>query len=233
MVYRKLLTLVFLLTFNSCQKERSKKHISEKKTIDTYYPDGSIKFRFYEKNNIPVDSFFSYYRNGVLSSKGFFRDGELEGRSLSFYENGILKNTVNYQEGELYGEALFYSIDGVLEEYSVYWNDSSKGYSREYDTTGLVIRDDGPAICHMKTDIKEDSFVFKMPYARPPSTDTKIEAKLFFKGKKIENKLVDLSGEIGVLKTDNKVDSIVFIAEIMSLPAYNVFKSDTIIHAGF
>ena len=50
----------------------------------------------------------TYFENGVVSSRKYFKNNVQEGRSLQFYDDGSLKSMAEYKDGVMVGEETLY-----------------------------------------------------------------------------------------------------------------------------
>ncbi len=61
-----------------------------------------------------------YYKNGNMSSRGFFVNGKLEGTYKTWYESGARKSETQYKNGVLHGLYINWFESGMLKNFAVY-----------------------------------------------------------------------------------------------------------------
>lgn len=85
------------------------------------YENGSIHFQYSRYLSEAGDRwirhgpFFAYHENGVIASKGSYRDGVEDGQWEDFHSNGQLAAKGNYENGQKAGEWHYWKADGSPE----------------------------------------------------------------------------------------------------------------------
>jgi len=107
-----------------------------------YYKSGKI---WYINNNVPEDNVsvpdgesLSYYENGELKEKSFWKMGRRHGKTILFYENGNTKESGNYVEFKRDSLQLFYYENGELEEKSFWTMGKRNGKYKSYYKNGNI-----------------------------------------------------------------------------------------------
>ena len=135
---KKILTLLFIITMISCDRETlvediiSRHDDGNKKETFVYRvnDDGSkTKVRetwYYMEGMKHLDGpivddkrngiFKTYYKSGVLMSEGTFVDGIREGKATIYRENGNIHYEGQYKNGKECGIWRFYDEDGTLQK---------------------------------------------------------------------------------------------------------------------
>lgn len=135
---KKILTLLFIITMISCDRETlvediiSRHEDGNKKETFVYRvnDDGSkTKVRetwYYMEGMRHLDGpivddkrngiFKTYYKSGVLMSEGTFVDGIREGKATIYRENGNIHYEGQYKNGKECGIWRFYDEDGTLQK---------------------------------------------------------------------------------------------------------------------
>lgn len=135
---KKILTLLFIITMISCDRETlvediiSRHEDGNKKETFVYRvnDDGSkTKVRetwYYMEGMKHLDGpivddkrngiFKTYYKSGVLMSEGTFVDGIREGKATIYRENGNIHYEGQYKDGKECGIWRFYDEDGTLQK---------------------------------------------------------------------------------------------------------------------
>ena len=105
-----------------------------------YYKSGKI---WYIDNNVPEDNvsvsdgeYLSYYENGELNEKSFWKMGRRHGKTILFYENGNTKESGNYIEFKRDSLHLFYYENGELNEKSFWTMGKRNGKFIKYYDNG-------------------------------------------------------------------------------------------------
>jgi hypothetical protein len=90
----------------SCSNDFEKK--------EEYYPNGSLKSSFGQKNNVLHGEYISYFPDGTVASKMNYENGILEGEKKIYHKNGKLEEVTYWKNGELNGVAKVYTEEGNL-----------------------------------------------------------------------------------------------------------------------
>jgi len=105
MKFNKLIALIILLTFASCNTRLKRRIIIDNTTVegdispDTVY-NGRIRFYDTATNNLVIDA--------------NYRKGKLEGKSIEYYLNGKIKNVAYYNNNKTLGTVTYYDSSGKL-----------------------------------------------------------------------------------------------------------------------
>jgi antitoxin component YwqK of YwqJK toxin-antitoxin module len=86
---------------------------------EIFYESGEIHYRYSrylsgdQSSWIRNGLFRSYYRNGKLSSEGFYEDGREQGVWKDFHENGRLAAEGQFESGKEVGIWRYWNADGT------------------------------------------------------------------------------------------------------------------------
>lgn len=134
----KLLWIVFLLNIASvgfCQNLRQVKDYYDKERIH-------IKQLYHVKQNskktLLEGEFTSFYQNGNVQIKGFYRNNQPEQEWSYFYESGKLRSKGSYQEGKKKDKWLFYYENQNLQSEGFFENDQKQGKWLNYYENGKL-----------------------------------------------------------------------------------------------
>ena len=104
--------------------------------ITTYYDNGSIKIRAYYKDNQVDGLYKEYYENGQIASQFTIRCGKMDGQRFEWYENGNLWLKCRYEKGLKEGIAEEYYENGNLWKRILYIHGVRDGLYQEWDVNG-------------------------------------------------------------------------------------------------
>lgn len=151
----KLLILIAIISFFSCNNENVQKEYFENGNIKYegqtnkkeqkigihkwYYPTGKIKIISYYENGLQSDTTKSFFSNGQLDYIGFFYKNKKHGISKSFFENGQLSAVENYSDGVLDGERKSYFENGEIKMFSISDMGESTYYEEFDSASGEII----------------------------------------------------------------------------------------------
>ncbi|MDA8670511.1 hypothetical protein N9L60_06095 [Flavobacteriales bacterium] len=74
----------------------------------SYYENGEIKEKGYYKNGEKNGVFFSYTKTGKILNEILYVDGLIEGESKEYYESGQLKEKISYEKGRKNSKTTYY-----------------------------------------------------------------------------------------------------------------------------
>ena len=80
----------------------------------------------------------SFHKNGQLSKRENYKDGELDGLVEEFYENGQLNQRENYKDGELDGPWEWFYENGELMTRATFINGKKEGLVEGFHTNGQL-----------------------------------------------------------------------------------------------
>ena len=131
-----ILFFIAILFFSGCF-DKSKRNYKQK-----YYSSGKLKsYGYYIQDSIPVDTLFTLYEDGRISSKEIYDSTGNAIKSLSYFENGIVSEEINYINGLANGFAYAFSETGKIEKKLFYVNDNKVGDAFFYsDYTNSIDR---------------------------------------------------------------------------------------------
>ena len=114
--------------------------LTEKKI---FYQDGKIDF--VETLHVHKTEGYSkeYFRNGVLASKIFFKNGFSQGRSCYWDTLGNLETVSHHLHGKLFGDSYDFYPDGKLESYRCLDYEEHTRYLVKYDVNGKIKKEEG------------------------------------------------------------------------------------------
>lgn len=79
-----------------------------------WYPDGTLRYRAYWKNDLGHGRWEYFHPNGRLRSESFYISDIAQGIYRSYYDNGQLESDGNYLNGKKNGVELIYDRSGGL-----------------------------------------------------------------------------------------------------------------------
>lgn len=98
-----------------------------------------VKAKRSYQNGIMNGEITVYYKNGQISKRGQYKDGEYHGKWIGWFKNGTKSFEVNHDEGLLDGAYITYHENGKMKEKGIY-NESQKTGKWEYfDNAGNLI----------------------------------------------------------------------------------------------
>ena len=86
-----------------------------------HYKNGNVKYEYVQYANQLV-CITSYYENGQVSERGYYKRGERHGWFQDFSENGTKKTTAFYLNDKKDGLWTFYDETGKIKEYVFFEN---------------------------------------------------------------------------------------------------------------
>jgi hypothetical protein len=106
--------ILILLSLGSCN--------THKQEIIYYNNDGSnIKsIHTYNKNHLKDGNEIFYFPNGIISAKGFYKDGKKHGLFYEYYNTGKLAARLNFQNDLLIGESILFGKENNISEIQYY-----------------------------------------------------------------------------------------------------------------
>ena len=93
--------------------------------------------------------YYEYIVNGVVNTKGDYKNGNKEGYWVTYYPNGKLKEECNYDNRNYEGKYKTYYSSGKLESEGNYRNNLKNGYWVNYFEDGRISEE-----CNYKNDYK-------------------------------------------------------------------------------
>lgn len=105
--------------------------------VKLYYPNGNLKSDTTFFKNVKNGPVVIYFENGLLATKGSFKDDERD-KEWRFYDEktGKLIAIENYDAGLLEGEQYYYYPDGTLKLQGSYSANKRVGFWQMYDEKG-------------------------------------------------------------------------------------------------
>lgn len=79
-----------------------------------WYPDGTLRYKAYWKNNLGHGKWEYFHPNGQLRSESFYLEDIGQGIERSYFNNGQLQSDATYANGKKIGEELIYDVNGTL-----------------------------------------------------------------------------------------------------------------------
>ncbi len=112
---------------------------TKKKFKRDYYPSGEIKsYGFYIRDSMPVDTIFTFFKNGQMSSLEIYNGIGNAVKSVSYFDNGKLHKIINYENGLANGFFNTYDSGGKIINKIFYYNDKRIGDSYFYEKNNLT-----------------------------------------------------------------------------------------------
>ena len=85
--------------------------INDKPTKEIYYPDGTIRYQLWKKNDKQhrdndMPAYISYYKNGTISYQSWWKNGNRHRTNdlpawISYYSNGSIESQHWYENGNI------------------------------------------------------------------------------------------------------------------------------------
>jgi hypothetical protein len=223
---RKLLAFIFFLSCISCNVNKSDKRETKKigdfnvyanfiddTTIegvaDFYGPDKILTERRSYTQGIKHGICYSYYPNGVVHEKIFYKYDTKSGYHEVYDSTGQLDYKDYFLEGKQIGPIINYTSGGKIKDYYFVNFEGDTQYYAEYDSTGKVMKTEGELIHITVTDVLTNStkklnlFIYT---PNPPELGFSYSLELMDKSGK-------LSGTPIPLDTGN-----VYVEKILPLP---------------
>lgn len=104
------LRIIFIATLLlfSCEADNVNK--------ETYFDNGQMREKYsVDLNGLKDGEFLSFYDNGQIEYKAFYKKGKKNGVVYKYYPDGELAFKMNFVEDLQHGETYYYSKDGILE----------------------------------------------------------------------------------------------------------------------
>lgn len=79
-----------------------------------WYPDGTLRYRAYWKEDLGNGKWEYFHPNGQLRSESFYINDIAQGIYKSYFENGHLQAAATYLNGNKHGPEYIYDSNGVL-----------------------------------------------------------------------------------------------------------------------
>ncbi|WP_088653435.1 toxin-antitoxin system YwqK family antitoxin [Geofilum rhodophaeum] len=113
-------------------------NVSCSKTKKEYFDDGSLKYLYHIKDDIPHGEFKSFFASGELESIGILRNGVKVGEWIWYHESGNVQNRSFYKEGKLNGDYIDFYPNGSKKLAGFMVNNLRDGEFREYYNNGIA-----------------------------------------------------------------------------------------------
>ena len=113
--------------------QRESTWLTYHKGVKSHLPESSTTYR----NGLKHGLFLKMDDRGNITEKGFYVNGNLEGR-VYMYERGRIKEETDYKNGKIDGERKRYYSNLQLQEAGTFKNGKRDGYARWYDQDGNV-----------------------------------------------------------------------------------------------
>ncbi|MFT3702998.1 MAG: hypothetical protein QM802_11545 [Agriterribacter sp.] len=141
----KIFHLIFISFLFSCTGGSS---TIEKNNVQvSYYPSGKVK------SKIAIDEFGrrnglgeEFFENGKIKKRYENKNDTLNGRFTEFFESGKQKSNGAFYKGVAIGPIYYYSENGGLRLYNEYDVAQDVYYVKKYDSSGLLIKEEGVSI---------------------------------------------------------------------------------------
>ncbi len=106
-----------------------------------YHANGIISEKGFYKNGLPDGLYATYYDNGSLKECFMYQNGMRHGSCLSYYKSGQLKSQTIYNKGYIAGEYISYHENGQINEKYTSYNGQKQGdYTQYYSNAQLKTR---------------------------------------------------------------------------------------------
>jgi len=93
--------------------------------VKDYYKEGQLQMTGTYLNDslkIRTGLFVKYFKNGSISSKFSYEDGEINGKSIGYYESGPLNSSIDIVKGKKHGKLITYWENGIQKRDDSYHN---------------------------------------------------------------------------------------------------------------
>jgi hypothetical protein len=151
--------LISALLLVACQQNRRRDRIQIQ---ESYYRDGSIKSEVPLKNDTIHGVVKNYYPSGKLQSRVYYSVGE-KTKSLWYYETGEVYRETPYKKGKIHSIQKYYYRDKTLQAEVPYENGEPVEGTREYTTSGTLVKDKYPTIEFQQTnDFENDRILLRI-----------------------------------------------------------------------
>jgi len=120
----------------------------QKQGVWLVYDDAYLYYMANYKNDTLNGPFEVYwFHNGVVSEKGYFLNGMLEGPFMSFWENGQIRSIAFYNEGLLNGLTSSFDKNGRIKSHFRYINNVvDDTYNEQIVDHNVILDSEGKAI---------------------------------------------------------------------------------------
>ena len=152
-------------------------------TIQTFYPDGTVKTRISYDKDIKEGPATMFYSNGNKHLEMFYRNGKRVGESKKYYKSGALYAVTPFDNNKITGIRTTYYDNGQLKAKAPYYKSMNGLGLVEYTLDGSVV-DDRPII------IKKDTY---LDHAILKFTISNCYKEAFYTGKLVNGKYLDPS----------------------------------------
>jgi len=87
--------------------------------VNWYYNNGNLSEKYKFIYNNLIDTSYSYYRSGKLSSIKIYSEGEII-KEIRYYKNQQIYSIANFENGKFYGYDKLYYKNGNLKKENIY-----------------------------------------------------------------------------------------------------------------
>lgn len=127
---RLVIFIMVLVLAQSCNKQRE---------VRVYNDAGHLEEKYYiDKDSVRNGPYESYYDNGQLQEKAFYRNGLLDGERVLYFENGQSEIVEHYLEGRMHGPYEVYYASGAPLLKQVFDRDTLRGESLRFYENGQL-----------------------------------------------------------------------------------------------
>ncbi len=121
------------------QMERTVEFIDKDTRIfEDFYGDNKRSERYTIKNDLMTDSAFTYYRNGSVKTRVFYKDGKKDGKYFEYYPNGTLQDSYSFTAGVEDGKYIGYHPNGVIADEFEIVKGKINGVKKRYHDNGKL-----------------------------------------------------------------------------------------------
>lgn len=147
---RTIFLLFLVLLASACMQQATDKDEKDKKDKGSYvkrnyYDDGSLMSEIPMQDGQIQGTVKNYYANGRLHSKAIYSEGA-KTKTIWYYESGEVYRVTPYKNGKMHGIRKFYNRDQSLRAEVPYENGYPVEGTREYTTSGTIVKKGYPTI---------------------------------------------------------------------------------------
>jgi hypothetical protein len=144
---RNIALLLLALLASACMQQNAGKNEKNKDSYvkKNYYDDGSLMSEIPMQDGQIQGTVKNYYASGKLHSKAIYSEGE-KTQTIWYYESGGVYRVTPYKDGNMHGIRKFYNRDQSLRAEVPYEHGYPVEGTREYTTSGTVVKKGYPTI---------------------------------------------------------------------------------------
>lgn len=118
----------------------SEKPLQYDSTVEHYYPNGQVQYRYSYKNNQVHGKAYEYYEFGELKTVSNYVDGKLDGPYQQFHINGNQILNTTYRYGQIDGAYTEYHSNGIVRISGLLDDDKKQGDWQIWNDQGTLLK---------------------------------------------------------------------------------------------